>query len=472
MAGVLVACPYCDFQNEVQLSDTTEQWFAHPTDGKRRRKLGYIDKELGVKIFNDFWSPKVLPGLKEISIPCESCKYEFHVSFFVEKVDIDKWFDIESCGVKSRPLTDRMLDLFHLHYIISSILVAIILWLALAVPVIVSGGFSKIINDLSLWLSIPSVAIALSAVRFHRENIEDLKNPVESILKVKIVKMKGWTYERFKCYIFGRGCPRRLLLPNFIGFLFLLTYIAYHLIVTIRILPNLTLFENSVVDHPEIKYTSYAHAIFAPVLWGSLAFIFGTALWLAISTSWVTYKMGAWLPLHIDTLHKTGGVQPLGRFALTGTIPFVAAQFALVPSILLTVREVSWTIMFPQIFLQILAIIILSITTIILFFSSLYSIHRGMKKEKGNALNKITQRYHEKQKELLEITSKKLTNNIKKKLDFLGDSLSSLEFFEKRVESMRTWPYDLGIIARLIGSTLIPFIALLLERLISTALGI
>jgi len=459
----IVSCPYCGAQKRVELPEGTVQAFPHPTDGKTRLELGYIDRELGVKILNDFWSPRVLPGTREQSVKCERCKSWFHTAFFAQKVDISKYFDLEFQGIASRPFADRLLDVFHLNYIISCILIAVLLWFAWAGPVILFGGLEKIMNDLSSLLFIPSLAIALFAIRFHMESIKRLKEPIKRLLRVKKPGMKIWIYERFKCYILGRGQPRKLLLPNLAGLLCLLIYLVYHLAYVVYLMPNLALFETPFVEVGQIEYTSYVSVIFGPILWGSLAFIFGTTLWLAISTTWAIYKIGAWLPLNINTLERTGGVEPLGRFALSGTVPLIAAEFVLVPSIFVTVRKVSIMRTFPQI----LGLIILTMTTIILFFSSLHSIHRGMRSKKEEALGRIRREYHIKEKQLLEIVSERFGSSVKERLDLLGDSLSNLEFFEKRIESMRTWPYDFGIIAKLIGSSILPFGMFLVRELIS-----
>lgn len=466
-AAIRVRCPYCDAQNEIDLTkkDTSvlaehRGWFAHPTDGKKREKVGYLDKELGIKIFNDFWSPEILPDSKELTVKCKKCEEEFHVASWPNEIKIDEYYDVEFSDCPSRPVIYRLLDLLQrrvgLHYIVSSMLISISIWLAFAVPIIIFKGGSKLVNDVFSWMAIPSMTIAILAIRFHTNNIMKSKKDIMKLLKVKTEKMRGWTYERFKCYMLGRGKPRKMLLPDVVGLLCLLIYLSYHLISVASELPNLTPFEGPFQNETvRIMYTSYASAISAPFLWGSLAFVLGTSLWLAISTTWVVYKIGAWLPLDIDVFEKMGGVEPLGHLAFSGIIPFIAAQFALIPSILLVGVRLY----------QLMALLVLSTLTVILFFTSTHSIHRGMKKVKEKDLADIRSVYDPKQRELLEMFSQKSKNVPPEELDYL----KSLEFFKSKAASMRTWPYDLGTIAKLIGSSVLPLITVLLEMLITLA---
>lgn len=60
----IISCPYCGTRSEVKPPNGTAKIFAHPTDGKRRIRIGQLDHEWGTKIFNDFWSPKILKGDK------------------------------------------------------------------------------------------------------------------------------------------------------------------------------------------------------------------------------------------------------------------------------------------------------------------------------------------------------------------------------------------------------------------------
>jgi hypothetical protein len=466
--AVTVPCPYCAAECEVELPEGTAKVFPHPTDGKRRIRLGNIDQELAVKIFNDFWSPKVLPGTKEISVQCKRCKFEFHTLFFKqEDLDIHRHFDFEFQGIMTKPISIRLLDLIHLPYSISCFLVAALLWLAWAIPVIGFGGANKIASDLMSFSYILILAFILYAIRFYVDTLRKMKEPIKRILKVKRPEMKGWVYERFKCYILGRGSPRKLLMPDLVGLICLLVYLLYHFNWVIHYAPYLTIFETPPVEGQKIVYTSYTATIFSPIFWGSIAFAFGEALWLTISTTWSIYKMGVWLPLNINTFEKTGGVKPLGRLALSAIVPYIAAEFIIIPHLLVTTSIIE---IFGIPRMAIIAI--LTILTFVLFFSSIYSIHFGMKRKKEKILSKIRREYHKKQKYFLKLFSEEFGSKGSKNESllslarFLRVSLSDLEFFEKKVESMRTWPYDFEIVVKLIGSSLIPLVTLLLRELV------
>lgn len=459
MTDATASCPYCGARKTVVLPEGTDSAFAHPTEGKRWSRLVPTDRSLWPRLFG----PKPLKGDREESVRCDRCKSEFHIIFFGAKTDPKKYYDHEFEGsTKTVPLIDHFLSRLPIPYPISSLLFASLFWCIWALPVSVYGGYSKILHDPVALMLVPIMAMMLISIHFHRINVEQLKEPISRILKVK-PKFKGWIFERFKCYIIGRpGC---LYPVNIAALSFALAYIAFSAINLIILDPRLTTYELPYTEG-DIVYTSYASALFGKILWSIFSFIFGTAFWLGISTTWVIYKIGMWLPLEINPYDETGGVKPLGDLALSGVVPLVAAEFVFIP-ILLGKSPINGSV---EIILTVLILGTLIVTTAVFFFTSLLSIHRGLRNIKDETLRKIQNEYQRNYVALLEIISQEDKRDINDEVDTIKSIISSLEPFETRVKSMHTWPYDIAMILKLLGSSILPLVMYLLQRLISMLL--
>lgn len=438
-----LSCPYCGTKRRVNLPEGTVQVFPHPIDGKRKEKPESLRK-LGPRLFGARYRKEDM----EVSVKCKKCEYEFHIIFFSQKTDIYKHFAPEFDGITSRPLADRLLDLFPLPYPISSLLLSLSFWLLWVIPVSLVGGFEKITSDLMGLMSFPSLTIAMFAIRLHLNNIKRLKDPIKDVLKIKKPRFRGWIFERFKCVILGY--PGNLHLVDVTAFLGVVVFVCFFLIrlfldpanAPVELLEKTT--ENVTIGQ-FVRYDSYVSAFFGFVYWSIIYFFFGTAFWLALSTAWVVYKIGLWFPLRIDPLDKNGGIKPLGDLAFSGVIPLIAAELFFIPAVATT--AVTYTLaLLPQI----LVLGLVTTTTFALFLSSLFSIHDAMVKVKEKALKKIRREYRKVYRQFLE-----KANNSKVKIEdkqvILDASLSILGILENRIQSMRTWPFGVKILLRTIG---------------------
>ncbi|UCD08094.1 MAG: hypothetical protein JSU79_06985 [Dehalococcoidales bacterium] len=97
---------------------------------------------------------------------------------------------------------------------------------------------------------------------------------------------------------------------------------------------------------------------------------------------------------------------------------------------------------------------ILVCVTILLFFTSMWSTHSAMASVKKRELNMVRENldYHRKQ---LKQQSSDSTNNDK---DRLYSAIAVWSIYEKQVREAPTWPFNAGILGRLVLSSLVPAI--------------
>lgn len=439
---------------QAELPAGSVQFFVHPIEGKRKDKPESLDK-IGPRLFG----PRHLREDLEVSLPCQKCGREFHVAFFSQKRDLDEFYAPEFQGIRSRPLADRLLDLFPLPYPLSSLLLSFLLWVLWAAPVsILAGGQAKVVADFGGFLAIPSLAIIIFAIRLHVENLERFKNPIKNVLGVKDPKLAGWVYERFRCVILPRpGNVRLVDLTAFLGVVVLVVAALAGMILKTGNAPNgwfETIPSEGLKFGPPIVYNSYIGSFFVTLYWCFVCFLFGAFFYLALSTSWVIYKIGLWFPLKIDPLDQNGGVKPLGDLAISGIVPLIAAELFLVPVIAVSDNM-----------LQVITLGSVTTVTFVLFLSSLFSIHEGMKTAKEEAQKSVGGEYRKAYQQLLRILNNSETIG-KEKLGVTNELLPKIEFFEKRIQTMRTWPFDVKLLYKVTTASLLPLVLFALQQLI------
>jgi hypothetical protein len=104
---------------------------------------------------------------------------------------------------------------------------------------------------------------------------------------------------------------------------------------------------------------------------------------------------------------------------------------------------------------QIQNIIIYSIlicVTILLFFSSMWSTHSVMASAKRRELTMVRENLNFHQKQLKQLSSVNMNNDREK----LYSAIVVWNNYEKQVRETPTWPFNAGILGRLIASSLIP----------------
>ncbi len=111
---------------------------------------------------------------------------------------------------------------------------------------------------------------------------------------------------------------------------------------------------------------------------------------------------------------------------------------------------------------------VLVCVTVALFFLSVWSVHRVMVKDKKNKLALANRHLAEASHKLEEQT---LQNQLEG-LDKLSLTISAWGSYERLIRGAQVWPFNAGIIRRLVGSTVVPFIIFIIRAFLGQRLGL
>jgi hypothetical protein len=103
---------------------------------------------------------------------------------------------------------------------------------------------------------------------------------------------------------------------------------------------------------------------------------------------------------------------------------------------------------------------ILVVTTVIVFFVSMWSAHAAIVKVKENELNHIRQKIVNIYKTLNQNRTEKEGNNLT-----LYSEVAALGLFEKQIREVKEWPFSTGILGRLVLSIVSPVIVYIIKFL-------
>jgi MFS family permease len=190
----------------------------------------------------------------------------------------------------------------------------------------------------------------------------------------------------------------------------------------------------------------------------TLMIMFGLLSWL-IYTSVIGSRSIARLSkqnLKLD-IFNTNLLAPVARMSLANSLAFVGGiSISLVFQTQESLRE--WT--------SVVIYSVLVIATILIFYISMWSIHKIMARVKSNELE-LAQKY-------MADMSRKLKGRITKGqlegMEELSSAVAGGAAYEKRVQEAQEWPFNSGIVRRLFASVLAP-VSVYIIKIFST-LGI
>ena len=188
-----------------------------------------------------------------------------------------------------------------------------------------------------------------------------------------------------------------------------------------------------------------------PFLW--LNFVFATFFWTFGYSMYAINKMGK-LPLKLKsyTRDRTLGLKPFATASMNSTlIYFATTTSVIVPVVLGGSIPLELALLF----------LVMYPLGLVLFLLPLRSLHSKLVEAKREALAKVTPRYER----LVEVVSggAKVDQEV-------ANEMAVVDKVQRDVQRFRTWPFDTGIIARLLA-IMISVTAILLSSYIRSFLG-
>ncbi len=229
--------------------------------------------------------------------------------------------------------------------------------------------------------------------------------------------------------------------------------------------------------------------------WEWVALIAGVALWLSLQQpwTWTWWPERLWLSIYDTTTQmilfgllgwliftSLAGSRYLGSlsrqqlklniFNPGSLTPIASSSLGLS---LAFIGGISLSMIFQtqETFLRWNNIIIYAVlvcVTVALFFLSMWSVHRAMAKDKKNKLALANRHLAEASHKLEEQT---LQNKLEG-LDKLSLTISAWGSYERLIRGAQVWPFNAGIIRRLVASTVVPFIVFIIRAFLGQRLGL
>jgi hypothetical protein len=424
-----VVCPYCEGTQVIREKPSSIGFlWAHPLEGKRKEDWNKLGRNPYLKIFG----PLAADGEVEKSVSCKKCKSEFHVKGFLTEPEggMEKYFRAEIDGVPPSTIVERIIPSV---YPVSCFLLSLALYILWIVPISMVGGFTKAVSDLMGPLLVFITTILLLSIKFHGDRIRSLKDPFCVLLKTRQC-FREWTYYRYAYTVLGRPDPPIVSSPSLAGIVSGLSFVVLWVLLSSH--ESLTLVETTAPNAGFVQhYTSIVSYAAGLTVWSAVAFLFGVAVWIAVSTVWTVNRVGLWLPLNYDPLSKTAGVRSLAELAAAGLLPLASSEIAFLLLLLALIgrsQQLQWTFVGAA---------IIAGLVIALFVAALSSVRDGVRRWKEEYLSGLSKRY-------LALTDRSkglwlLTENERA-------AESSLLAHYDRVTAIREWPYDLGILSRVL----------------------
>jgi hypothetical protein len=424
-----VICPYCEAHHTISLEGAgTGKWvWPHPMEGKHRNKWAKMDYAWYSRIFGPLGSP----GELEKSFHCPHFEKDFHVKVFTEKPDRDmrEYFRAEDLRLPPSTIIDNALAWVPLPYPVSCLLFALAIWLIWALPVTLSprDGIPRLVTDIeSLWM-IPSTAVLILSIKYCSDRVRNFEKQFCKLAKVRQC-FREWTYYRYAYYVLGRPNPPVASPPTLAGIVAALVFFPSEVVWCF-------IFSESVVT--PVSAATWLMA------WTVIAFIFGMALWIAIATAWTVNRIGARLVLKYDPLDRTAGVKGLADLAVASLLPLVTGEIEMVVFFLFLANPQQSSVPAEIVSIVGYVSIILGTTIVVgLFLVAVYSVHQGMSDWKIAYLSALSERY--------ERISRFPEGRMPVTEEERVEASSILSHYD-RVSSIREWPYDLGILSRVVA---------------------
>jgi hypothetical protein len=182
--------------------------------------------------------------------------------------------------------------------------------------------------------------------------------------------------------------------------------------------------------------------------------------WLIYNGSISTYRIAQinHQQLELD-IFNVGRLLPVAHWSL-------GISFAFIGGITISVLFQPWENLLTVQNLIIYSILIC--VTIILFFMSMWSTHQAMVGAKKRELVMVQKHLADARSKLKEQTTKGIVDGI----DKMYSAVAAWGIYERQIIETREWPYNAGIIRRLVVSVLFPSLVYLAKILFGLRLGI
>lgn len=449
-----VNCPYCWTETILDIDEECALTNAHPPI------VLYPHKFIEVKYRPwKFWAVTLPPGVKGGSITCENCYRTFQVSLFPYEYgdprnskDLDYYLGIQEGKnpTEATLLLDKILDkfsgFFEVNYPWNCFLLFFLLYiLFFMVPTIVLGGLSKLIHDPIFPFLAFLFGLMLFLLERHLKILKDTLNLQELPLllseEYKSSDM-GTQFETvLKGWIFGHP-SQRIKPPTVGGLVSLFIYSIWHIHLIFNI--NRTVLEGPYTGFP-VFYTSYIQATVSTPYWALIYFVIGYIAWFILSTTTTIGLLTRNAPLHINPLKEMGGTEVFGKMILSSVYPAAALAVA-IPVV------VAWSVTKAFYVVLISAVLVLFFVILILFafFYPLWPIHKRLRQEKEEKINKI----------LKEIPLDKIEEEMDVKDTVRAHLLLAAS---NRISSMFEWPFKPNTLIKLFSTILLPVVSLVVN---------
>jgi uncharacterized membrane protein len=314
---------------------------------------------------------------------------------------------------QSQPLLVALMQRLNISWRWATVVIAGILFLLLVLAGYADGAFGQQFEG-EFWRVVQSPVIIIYILAIYPFMLRLWKPAVEAFRP--LVSMGENQFNRLSAEITALN-RRREWIALFIGFLFLL-----------------------VLARPWVgieRWTDAYHLATLMIMFGLLSWI----IYTSIKGSRSIARLGK-QNLKID-IFNTKLLAPVARMSLVNSLAFVGGiSISLIFQTQESLRE--WT--------SVVIYSVLVIATIIIFYISMWSLHKIMARAKRNELE-VAQKY-------MTDMSRKLKERITKgqieDMEELSSAVAGGAAYERRVKEAQEWPFNAGIIRRLFASILAP----------------
>jgi len=342
--------------------------------------------------------------------------------------------------------------------IIASFMLWFLLFIIFAVVVILCGGLSRLIHDLGAYTLPIIFSIIFVFTTKHCRKIRNFKAQLLKFVDTSRVPVEQLKRKYLKMERFALGTPA--LVFSFIGYLIPL----FNFLLNIYLPHNYTLVEEP-YEGPiiiTVIYTSLPVVAFSLLVhWGFIAAVGGTVFWLCLVTLYILYSASK-IPVNISIL-ESDKLKPFASLAASMCLMLASCGLVFLtmfPGFL----HWGWFELAPVLILY----LGFSIFTVMVFFGSLYAIHKVMVRIKEDELSVVREKYYENYREMKQLLLSKVVDKTerKNKIDEIRSMITSLEHIRKALESARTWPYTFDMLLKVVVSSLAPLIGFVTQTLV------
>lgn len=321
--------------------------------------------------------------------------------------------------------TEKFLEKIPLPYPVASVLIGAtlyLIWLAVAVA---SGlEFSIFINDAWFFVVSSFIAFLLCGTKYCFDDIRRLPSQIREIFDMADDDFESVFTYRTK-NIFS----------------------ARHLFIGIPIVIAFFIYEYLTSSYWIQREYNFAIYLTGTAYWITICLILGMVSWVLGWGIQFYWWIGHDAPLRLKPFRadRVAGLNPITRQHLTATF-----LIAIGASFLVLVSE------------PIRLSMLVSLISLILFifFAPQYYIHLRLVNVKKDMLDEISEKLHERSVDYLENLSKNTNSKEQSRLDIIA-----LDALCHSINSTREWPFDYGIVLKVIGSAILPILAFVFQLL-------